>query len=105
MENITLEQLSTTVYVVLIIFGALITVDKVIDIIKKWRAPATDTAQKLANDKGRLDDHEAAIKELQESGRLHGAALVALLDHELHNGNTKQMEDARDDILKHYMAK
>jgi hypothetical protein len=103
--DLTPDQLLKTVYVIVAVFGVLITVDKGIDIIKKWRAPATDTAQKLANDKGRLDDHEAAIKDLQESGRLQGAALVALLDHELHNGNTKQMEDARDDLLKHYMAK
>ena len=105
MENLTPDQLLTAVYVILAIFGVLITVDKGIDIIKKWRAPATDTAQKLANDKDRLDNHEQAIQDLQESSRVQCAALVALLDHELHNGNKEQMEGARDDLLKHLMAK
>ena len=105
MENLTPDQLLTAAYVILAIFGVLITVDKGIDIIKKWRAPATDTAQKLANDKDRLDNHEQAIQDLQESSRVQCAALVALLDHELHNGNKEQMEGARDDLLKHLMAK
>jgi len=99
MNDLSLDQLLTAVYVVIALFGILITVDKGIDIIKKWRAPATDTAQKLANDKDRLDDHEAAIHDLQESSKVQCAALVAILDHELHNGNAGQMEKARDGLM------
>ena len=29
------------------------------------------------------------------------AGIVALLDHQLHNGNTDQMENARNDINKY----
>lgn len=105
MEALTMTNLSATAYVFIALAGILVTLDKAVDVIKKWKAPATSTVQKLANDKVRLDNHEAAIKELKESGKFQSAALVALLDHELHNGNTKQMEAARDDLLKHYMNK
>ena len=98
MENITPDQLLNTVVVLLAVFAAIVTVDKVIDIFKKWKAPSTDTAKKLDNDKKRLDEHEAAIHALQETNRVQLAALQALLDHELHNGNAGQMQKARDDI-------
>ena len=99
MENLTPDQLTTTVTVLLALFAVLLTVDKVIDVIKKWSAPSSDTAKKLAWDKDRLDEHEASIKMLQESSRVQCSALLALLDHELHNGNADQMEDARKGVL------
>lgn len=105
MENLTPDQFLNAIYALVAIFGLLITIDKAIDIIKKWKAPATDTAKKLANDKVRLDNHEAEIQELKEGGRLQGEALIALLDHELHNGNSQQMEAARDALLGYYMKK
>lgn len=108
MESITADQFSTTIYVLLSFFGGMITVDKIIDIIKKWRAPSTDTAIKLANDKKRLDEQQEEldrqkheINTLKESARVQSAALMALLDHELHNGNADQMQKARDDIMKY----
>lgn len=110
MENEALQMLTSsnlmTTGEVLLAFAALVIVlDKVVDIIKKWRTPATSTDQKLANDKVRLDNHEAEIRELKEGGRLQGEALIALLDHELHNGNSQQMEAARDNLLGYYMKK
>lgn len=108
METLTLDQLSTTVIVLMAIFAGIITVDKVIDIIKKWRSPSTDTAKKLDNDKTRLDEHQKELERhekeidlLKENGRVQAAALMALLDHELHNGNASQMEKARDDLMKY----
>lgn len=105
MEALTGDNLLTTLLVIVGIAGVLITLDQAVKVIKAWKEPVTSNTQKLANDKRRLDLHEAAITELEESGRLQGAALVALLDHQLHNGNTEQMERARDDLLKHYMNK
>jgi len=72
------------------------------------RFEAIDT--KLANDKSRLDAHErtlAHISETEQSNRdgfaAVAGALNAVLDHELHNGNTQQMEKARDE-LNHYLT-
>lgn len=101
MENLTPGQIQTTLYVLLVLFGALLTVDKVIDVFKKWRTPSEDTAKKLARDKERLDDHEGAIGMLQESSKLQMEALLALLDHELHNGNAQQMEQARQGLVNY----
>lgn len=102
MEGITPDQIMSTVTVLLVLLGGIITVDKAIDIIKKWRTPTTDIAQKLAMDKTRLDEHERAIKDMQEGQQVMCSALLALLDHQLHNGNADQMQSARDDIL-HYL--
>ncbi len=108
MENLTGDQLQTTVYVLLALFAGIITLDKVIDVIKKWRTPSTDTAKKLASDKERLDEHQKELERqqeeidlLKENGRVVSGALMALLDHELHNGNAEQMKSARDDLMKY----
>ena len=101
MENITPDQLSSTITVLLAVFAGIVTVDKVIDIIRKWRFPSTDTAKKLANDKARLDEHEDAIEALQESNQVLCGGVLALLDHELHNGNADQMEKARNNIMEY----
>ena len=99
MSGITPDQLMTTVVVVLAIFAAIITIDKVIDIVKKWRAPGTDIMKKLAEDKERMDHHDIAIKDSQECQKVLCAGLLALLDHELHNGNADEMQKARDNIM------
>lgn len=104
MEHISPDQLMSAVVVVLAIFAAIVTVDKFIDIIRKWRTPTTDTAKKLANDKQRLDEHDEAIENLRESNQVICSALLALLDHELHNGNQDQMEKARNKMMA-YLSK
>ena len=104
MEHITPGQLWNAMLVVLALFAAIVTVDKFIDIIKKWRAPTTDTAKKLATDKQRLDAHDKAIENLQESNQAICSALLALLDHELHNGNADQMQKARDTLMDYLQS-
>ena len=90
--------------------------DKIIDIVKKWKAPgaeaASDTAKKFANDQRRLDEQQKELERvkeeiasLKENGRVTSAGVMALLDHELHNGNASQMEKARDDIMAYLQAK
>lgn len=105
MDGVTVQQLMTTGYVILAVFAAIITIDKVIDIFRKWKAPSTDTAKKLANDKILLDEHSQSIEELKESTQVLCNGVLALLDHELHNGNADQMQNARDDILKYLQGK
>ena len=99
MSGVTPDQLMTTV------FAAIVTVDKVIDIFKKWRSPSADTAKKLATDKARLDEHERSIDDLREGQQVLCSGILALLDHELHNGNSDQMQDARDGIMNYLSGK
>ena len=102
---VTPDQVTTTITVLLAVFAAMAVVDKAIDVIKKWLAPSTDTAKKLASDKNRLDGHDKEIRELHNSQTVMCNGILALLDHELHNGNTNQMELARDDIMKYLQGK
>ena len=104
LSKLSPDQILSAAVVVLVILAAIITIDKFIDIIKKWRAPATDTEKKLANDKKRLDDHEEAIKDLREGNQVICSALLAILDHGIHNGNTEQMQKARDEMMA-YLSK
>ena len=104
MEHISPDQLWNAMLVVLALFAAIATVDKFVEITKKWRAPTTDTAKKLATDKQRLDDHDKAIEKLQESNQAICSALLALLDHELHNGNADQMQKARDTLMNYLQS-
>lgn len=104
MEHISPDQLWNAMLVVLALFAAIATVDKFVEIIKKWRAPTTDTAKKLATDKQRLDEHDKAIEKLQESNQAICSALLALLDHELHNGNADQMQKARDTLMNYLQS-
>jgi uncharacterized protein HemX len=58
---------------------------------------------KLQRDKNRLESHEIAISNILETQKdtmkyqeVSCQALIAVLDHELHNGNEDQMQTARD---------
>lgn len=104
MEHITPDQLMNAIVVVLTIFAAIVTIDKVVDIIKKWRSPSMDVSKKLAADKIRLDNHDGAIAKLQESNQVICTALLAILDHELHNGNSDQMQRARDELMQYLQS-
>jgi hypothetical protein len=100
-EAIKPDQLLNAVTVILAIFAAIVAVDKFVDVIKKWKAPEKDVAEKLRADKLALERHDADIKALKEGQKAMCKGVVALLDHELHNGNSKQMEDARSEISKY----
>ncbi len=105
MENVTPEQFSTFLYVLFLLFAALLTIDKVIEMGKKWKGPSRDVERKLANDRAKLDEHDDAIKVLKDGNRVACNALLALLDHALHNGNSDQMQEAHDDIIAYLTGK
>lgn len=77
-------------------------------VLEKLEPRFKDIETKLDNDKNRLDNHESAIKSINASietikdgMQVTADALTAILDHELHNGNTDQMQKARDDLQKY----
>lgn len=74
-------------------------------VLAKLEPRFKDIETKLDTDKNRLDNHETAIKSLNNSietikdgMQVTCDALTAILDHELHNGNSDQMQKARDDL-------
>lgn len=59
-------------------------------------------ARMLDNDKRALDRHEKEIDRLRECTGYLCAGVDALLEHELHNGNADQMEQASVDLKQFY---
>ena len=89
-------------------FRQQLTEDIATKVMEKLEPRLSSIESKLENDKNRLDNHEDAISTIKKSNEVIAGglevtcnALVAVLDHELHNGNSDQMQKARDD-LQHY---
>lgn len=79
-------------------------------VLEKLEPRFEEIDRKLGADKTRLDAHERALAHISETEQSNrdgfaavAGALIAVLDHELHNGNTQQMEKARDE-LNHYLT-
>ena len=83
--------------------------DEIADkVLAKLEPRFADIEKKLGTDKSRLDNHESSIKSLngsiesiKEGLQVTADALTAILDHELHNGNSDQMQKARDELQKY----
>ena len=87
MNGITVEQIYTVALVFLAGCGAVTTIGKAVEVIRNWRKPADSLKHKVA----RHDEQLAALKEGQ---RVTCEARMALLGHELHNGNADEMQEA-----------
>lgn len=66
------------------------------EIVKKL----DDFAKYLDNDKRRLDDHDRQLGDMRSGLMAVCAGVQALLEHELHNGNTTEMNEASKNIDK-----
>ena len=81
-------------------------VDQIAEKVEEKLDPRfVEIERKLSADKSRLDNHEIAIQGVNSSVamikdglQVTCAGLTAMLDHELHNGNSDQMEKARDNL-------
>ncbi len=117
------EALAVAFAVLIGLCGVVITVDKVIDIVKKHKRPreqdATDLkaqqekcARMFRNDDERmgklerqLDDLRKEMERRKEGERVLIAGVRELLEHELHNGNGAAMKDASDDLFNYLNRK
>ena len=80
--------------------------DEIADkVLEKLEPRFAEIDKKLSSDKDRLDNHETALSEVRKSHKLLRSgmkvtcdSLAAILDHELHNGNSEQMQKARDEL-------
>ena len=80
--------------------------------IKNWRelrkpaeAAGEHVKKCLDADKDRLNAQEKRINMLEEGQRVLCTGMVALLEHELHNGNANQMQEASRDITRYLINK
>lgn len=99
------ESIAITVSVLLVVFGAIITVDKVIDVIKKWRKPKANEQESLKmqqmeckrhfeSDLARIKALETASVKQQEMDRVMLTALRAILSHEINGNSIERMQEA-----------
>lgn len=80
--------------------------DEIADkVLAKLEPRFKDIEEKLSNDKARLDNHETAINSINSSLESIKAgvevscnALAEVLDHELHNGNSDQMQKSSAEL-------
>lgn len=115
MDNVnalTGQNLITFLIVLVALAGLFILFANVVEACRKLRKPKiqesddlnarqTSCDRKFANDQRLLIDHGERIKALEEGSRVQCAALHALLEHELHNGNATEMKKASDDLFDH----
>lgn len=131
-EGITPQALWTALYVLVAVCGLIVLWDKVravfagvrerkqakrpeladeisAKVLEKLEPRFAEIDRKLVNDKARIDEHTRAIDGL--SRRLNGSetgikalshGVLALLNHELHNGNSDEMEDAKK-VVENYL--
>ena len=106
----------TVLAYILAVCAIIAAVGKAVDVVRGWLRPgqkkSSDVQTCLHNDKQRLDAHDSRISDLetglsktQEGQRVTMQGVMALLEHELHNGNSKQMEDASRAIQEHLLSK
>lgn len=127
-EGITPSMLWNFGYTMLGLIAVLVCLEKIPDIIWKWRdrkhkaaeGPRANFAEeisgkimeklnpkfeeideKLRQDKARLDSHEYALsgmhkaqQDISEGFSVICYAMIAVLNHGIHNGNKDEMEDA-----------
>lgn len=90
------------VVVLVALLGLFILVGNAIKIWRELKKPRADVVaterQNLQTISDKLDAHENDIKDLRDAVRLMCQANQALLNHALHNGNTKEMEDAAKEL-------
>ena len=86
-------------------FRQQLTEDIATKVMEKLEPRLSGIESKLENDKNRLDNHEQTISTISKANdvikdglEVACKALTSVLDHELHNGNSDQMQKARDDL-------
>lgn len=120
MENVTAiasgDNLTTFLLVLVALAGLFILFANVVESARKLFKPKNTAQEKLdmqqnecdrkfSHDLRVLADHDRRIESLEEGSRVQCAALRALLEHELHNGNSAEMKKASDDLFDHLNRK
>lgn len=98
----TIEELSTAWVVFAGILGAVFLIDKTLDLIKKYKAPADDLktivarhTELLSKDNERIHNLENTM---QETTRVQNKALLQLMNHSLDGNHIDKLKEARDQM-------
>lgn len=96
--NITLNDFQVFLAVAFVLLGGIATVGKAVDVIKSWRKPAKTQEERLGVCEAKLDTDHKRLENLEEGNRVLCRGVLALLNHELHNGNAEEIEHAQNGI-------
>lgn len=110
LSALTGQNISTFLLVLVALAGLFILFANVVEAARKLRKPHAKESQdladkqnacdrKFAHDQQVLNEHKDRIEELEKGARVQCAALHALLEHALHNGNSAEMKRASDDLF------
>lgn len=91
MDKVTPEAFQTFLWVAAALVAFALAVWTLVDKIKNAASWRKSVEERLKNDKERIDNHDTGQRAL-----LRG--VLALLNHELHNGNNDEMERAKSGI-------
>lgn len=93
-------DIQTFVMVLFTLFAAIIVLDKIVDIVKKYRAPGIDMNDEIENIKGHLDSDHRRISALEESSKLMLRGLNAIIEFSINGdvGDKKKLESVKEDI-------
>lgn len=104
-KSLTPDLILSAIGVLLAFAAAIVGVDKLLDVIKKWRKPRERIDLTLDQclidldaQKARANAQEEEIKVLRSGLIVTCKGVKALIEHELHNGNKDDMETASGDI-------
>lgn len=91
MDGFTAGQVYAAALVFLAVCGAVTTIGKAVEVIRGWLRPG-------ASVKSKVDRHEKQLGDLKDGQKVCCKALIALLGHELHNGNADEMQEASKEL-------
>lgn len=109
MEAFDVTDIYNALLVFIAVCVAIAAIGKAYSTIKDFRKPQQQASDILnstltqykeffAADKRRLDKHEAELEDLREGQKVLCVGIKALLEHELHNGNSTEMQEASSSI-------
>ena len=93
-------DIQTFIMVLFALFAGIIVVDKIVDIVKKYKQPGANVGEEIKEIKGHLDNDNKRISKLEESSKLTLRGINALIEYDI-NGETddkKKLEDVKEDI-------
>ena len=98
--------------VLIALAGLVILASKLVEAIRVFKKPheKKETSlenhqeaceRRFSNDKQELDNHQQRIEALEAGQKVQCAALHALLEHAIHNGNTDEMKKASTNLFNY----
>lgn len=111
-ETLTVHNIYIFFLVLVALAGLFVLFGKVVDTVRSLKNPQDKREEslenhqdacdrKFASDKRELDNHRQRIEALEDGQKVQCAALHALLEHAIHNGNTDEMKKASTNLFNY----